>query len=133
MMRPGRYFEAAHTHYSLLVPAAEPPWRFSSRLAGGAAPFVQKLDRFFGYGAAPALQLREPPWDEARARGMALGRFDGVNNEVMLETPSTVERAELTTGDRSLAISTAADRARHRLPGRRAAQRREPGPDLADL
>ena len=48
---------------------------------------MQKLDRFFGYGAAPALQLREPPWDEARARGMALGRFDGVNNEVMLETP----------------------------------------------
>ena len=40
---------------------------------------------------------------------MALGPFDGVNNEVMLETLSTVERAELITGDRSLTISTAAD------------------------
>ena len=40
------------------------------------ARFVKKLDRFFGYGAVPVQQLREPPWDGARARGMSLGRFD---------------------------------------------------------
>ena len=38
------------------------------RLAGGAARFVKKLDRFFGYGAVPVQQLREPPWDRARPR-----------------------------------------------------------------
>ena len=84
MMRRGQYYEASHTHYSFrLLPAMGE----RIRLAGGPAQFVQKLDRFFGYGAAPVEQLREPPWDVARGRGMALGRFDGVNNEVMLETP----------------------------------------------
>ena len=125
MMRPGRYFEAAHTHYSLLVPAAEPPWRFSSRLAGGAARFVQKLDRFFGYGAAPALQLREPPWDEARARGMALGRFDGVNNEVMLETPRLSLRRP---PGRSAEIVRAVMRHHFGQPRRTARQRRLQAP-----
>ena len=56
-------------------------------LCGGREAFVAQLDAYFGYGADPIEQLSDPPWDEARARGLALGRFDGTNNEVAIETP----------------------------------------------
>ena len=56
-------------------------------LSGGNAEFLKRLDSYFGIDAKPVEQLRMPPWDKKRAAGIALGRFDGVNNEVAIETP----------------------------------------------
>lgn len=84
LMKQGTYYEGDHVHYSW-----RPLHAIDDRitLAGGRERFVELLDRFFGYGAEPIEQLREPPWEEGHSAGMALGRFDGTNNEVMLETP----------------------------------------------
>jgi putative alpha-1,2-mannosidase len=84
LMRRGDYYEAAALHYSFRIFHA-----MDARiaLAGGAETFCRLLDRFFGFDAAPVEQLSDPPWESAREAGMALGRFDGLNNEVMLETP----------------------------------------------
>lgn len=84
MMRPGKYYEAAHVHYSFRLLHAMTE---RIRLAGGAEEFIRRLNEYFGYNAPPIRQLGDPPWDEERRRGMNLGRFDGLNNEVMLETP----------------------------------------------
>ena len=84
MMREGEYYEAGNVSYSFrLLP------RMASRIAlcGGRGAFLERLDRYFGFGAPPVDQLCDPPWDEKRAEGLALGRFDGVNNEVAMETP----------------------------------------------
>jgi predicted alpha-1,2-mannosidase len=72
-------------------------WNYSFRLlhdmatrielAGGEARFVEMLDHFFGYGAAPVKQLHEAPFGDALARGLALNRFEGLNNEPDMEAP----------------------------------------------
>ena len=84
LLRPSTYYEADFVHYSFRL-LHDMAGRID--LAGGRARFVELLDRFFGFGAAPVRQLADPPWDNARAAGMALGRFDGTNNEVAIETP----------------------------------------------
>jgi predicted alpha-1,2-mannosidase len=82
------YYEGGHVHYSFrllhdmaarmaLFPGDAPP---RDRLAAA-------LDRFFGYGAAPVEQQTDTADGAHRKAGMALGRFDGTNNEVMMETP----------------------------------------------
>ena len=72
-------------------------WNYSFRLlhdmaarielAGGEAPFVDMLDRFFGYGEPPVKQLTEPPYGDELAAGLALHRFEGLNNEPDMEVP----------------------------------------------
>ncbi len=84
MMKPGTYYEADNQHYSFRLLHS---MRERIEIAGGATGFSHMLDRFFGYDARSVRQLGAPPCKEERARGMALGRFDGLNNEVMLETP----------------------------------------------
>jgi putative alpha-1,2-mannosidase len=72
-------------------------WNYSFRLvhdmaarialAGGDGPFVELLDRFFGFGAAPVKQPGELPGLEEMAAGYALNRFEGLNNEPDMEAP----------------------------------------------
>ncbi len=72
-------------------------WNYSFRLlhdmaarielAGGESRFVELLDRFFGFGAAPVKQLGLPPFGDELASGYALDRFEGLNNEPDIEAP----------------------------------------------
>jgi putative alpha-1,2-mannosidase len=72
-------------------------WNYSFRLlhdmaaridlAGGEAPFVALLDRFFGFGAPPVKQLGEAPHGDELSAGRALDRFEGLNNEPDMEAP----------------------------------------------
>jgi len=58
-------------------------------LAGGKERFVQLLDDFFGYGKAAVTQPTDPTDDAFMKAGIALGRFEGFNNESDTETPFT--------------------------------------------
>ena len=72
-------------------------WNYSFRLlhdmksrielAGGDGPFLDLLDRFFGYGADAVKQLGERPSATDLAAGYALNRFEGLNNEPDMEAP----------------------------------------------
>jgi putative alpha-1,2-mannosidase len=72
-------------------------WNYSFRLihdmaarielAGGDAGFIDKLDRFFGYGADPVKQPGRCPSPVEMAAGYALNRFEGLNNEPDMEAP----------------------------------------------
>lgn len=72
-------------------------WNYSFRLlhdmaariamAGGDEAFVGLLDEFFGFGAAPVAQPGVRPGVEEMARGYALNRFEGLNNEPDMEAP----------------------------------------------
>ena len=56
-------------------------------LCGGVQKFEEALDRFFGFGCEDAKQQLDPNDGETMARGFALGRFEGFNNEPDMETP----------------------------------------------
>ncbi len=72
-------------------------WNYSFRLlhdmasridlAGGDRAFVDMLDRFFGFGAAPVKQPGRRPTAAEMAAGYALNRFEGLNNEPDMEAP----------------------------------------------
>jgi putative alpha-1,2-mannosidase len=72
-------------------------WNYSFRLvhdmaarialAGGDGPFVALLDQFFGFGAEAVTQPGVRPGIEEMARGYALNRFEGLNNEADMEAP----------------------------------------------
>ncbi|WP_265521082.1 glycoside hydrolase domain-containing protein [Oerskovia flava] len=72
-------------------------WNYSFRLvhdmaarialAGGDEAFVGLLDRFFGFGADPVTQPGVRPGADEIARGYALDRFEGLNNEPDMEAP----------------------------------------------
>jgi putative alpha-1,2-mannosidase len=56
-------------------------------LAGGDDAFIDMLDAFFGFGAAPVKQPGRRPSPEEMAAGYALNRFEGLNNEPDMEAP----------------------------------------------
>lgn len=56
-------------------------------IAGGNERFVSLLDRFFGYGAEPVILPVDPDDYAPVEAGMALGRFEGFNNESDTEAP----------------------------------------------
>ncbi len=72
-------------------------WNYSFRLvhdmaarialAGGDDAFVALLDEFFGVGAEPVTQPGVRPTIDELARGYALHRFEGLNNEPDMESP----------------------------------------------
>ncbi|RYV50948.1 glycoside hydrolase [Pengzhenrongella frigida] len=72
-------------------------WNYSFRLihdmaariamAGGEEAFVALLDRFFGFDAPAVSQPGVRPGVEEMARGYALNRFEGLNNEPDMEAP----------------------------------------------
>jgi putative alpha-1,2-mannosidase len=78
-------------------------WNYSFRLvhdmagrialAGGDAAFVGLLDRFFGFDAAPVTQPGPRPDVAEMARGYALDRFEGLNNEPDMEAPWSYQYA----------------------------------------
>ena len=72
-------------------------WNYSFRLghdmetriglAGGEQAYLGLLDRFFGFGADPVVQLGVGPSIGELAEGYALNRFEGLNNEPDMEAP----------------------------------------------
>ncbi|MEM9656091.1 MAG: glycoside hydrolase domain-containing protein, partial [Actinomycetota bacterium] len=72
-------------------------WNYSFRLvhdmaarielAGGDDAFVDQLDEFFGFGAAPVKQPGRHPSAIELADGYALDRFQGLNNEPDMDAP----------------------------------------------
>jgi putative alpha-1,2-mannosidase len=72
-------------------------WNYSFRLLhdmaaridlhGSDSDFVADLERFFGYNALPVQQQVHPADSDCMARGFALNRFEGFNNEPDMETP----------------------------------------------
>ncbi|GAA4623124.1 glycoside hydrolase domain-containing protein [Cellulomonas oligotrophica] len=72
-------------------------WNYSFRLmhdmaarialTGGDGPFVDMLDRFFGFGADPVVQPGLAPGLDELTAGYALDRFEGLNNEPDMEAP----------------------------------------------
>lgn len=81
MMNEGDYYEGGNVNYSFRL-----LHDMSARIemCGGRAGFQKRLDSFFGYGAEPVRQIGS---GMTQKQGIDLGRFDGLNNEVMLETP----------------------------------------------
>lgn len=79
-----KYYEGGAWNYSFRL-----LHNMAARIAlhGGEARFINDLKRFFGYGAPPALQQVDPKDSECMARGFALNRFEGFNNEPDMETP----------------------------------------------
>ena len=79
-----RYYEGGRWNYSfrLLHDMAR-----RIELAGGDEAFVALLDRFFGVGADPVKQLGIAPDPAEVAAGLALGRFQGLNNEPDMDAP----------------------------------------------
>ena len=78
------YYEGTRFNYSFRL-CADMPGRVA--LAGGKKRFAEMLDGFFGFGCAPLRQPTDPRDGEFIARGMALGRFEGFNNETDMESP----------------------------------------------
>lgn len=74
-------------------------------LAGGKERFTKLLDDFFGYGKAPVTQVTDPKDRDAMDKGMALGRFEGLNNESDTESPFSYIYAD--RHDRTCEVVTA--------------------------
>ncbi|AKU15121.1 glycoside hydrolase domain-containing protein [Luteipulveratus mongoliensis] len=78
------YYEGGRWNYSFRLLH---DMRARIELAGGDAPFVDLLDRFFGYDAEPVTQPGVRPSVAEMDAGYALGRFEGLNNEPDYEAP----------------------------------------------
>ncbi len=79
-----QYYEGTLHNYSFR-PCAYMQERIA--LCGGNEAFVRLLDQFFGFGAQPVKQPTDPRDSAYIKAGMALGRFEGFNNEPDMETP----------------------------------------------
>jgi putative alpha-1,2-mannosidase len=78
------YYEGGRWNYSFRITH---DMRARIDLAGGEERFVALLDAFFGYDAAPVSQLGRNPSREEIEAGIALNRFQGLNNEPDLDAP----------------------------------------------
>ncbi|WP_062432863.1 glycoside hydrolase domain-containing protein [Herbidospora daliensis] len=84
LLRDSEFYEGGKWNYSFRL-LHDMAARIA--LAGGDAGFIAKLDRFFGYGAAPVKQAGRRPQPAEMAAGYALNRFEGLNNEPDMEAP----------------------------------------------
>lgn len=84
LLRPSAYYEGTRWNYSFRL---LPDMAARIAAAGGDGRFVGLLDRFFGYDAAPVRQPGVSPSRAELAAGLALGRFQGLNNEPDMESP----------------------------------------------
>lgn len=84
LLRDSEFYEGGKWNYSfrLLHDMAA-----RIELSGGDKGFIDKLDRFFGYGAEPVKQPGISPQPAEMALGYALNRFEGLNNEPDMEAP----------------------------------------------
>ncbi|MEM1211994.1 MAG: glycoside hydrolase domain-containing protein [Planctomycetota bacterium] len=80
------YYEGAKWNYSFRF---FPDMDRRIELAGGPTHYTELLDAFFGFNCDPCDQLGDPPYPEAYAAGLALNRFQGLNNEPDMESPWT--------------------------------------------
>ena len=78
------YYEGTAANYSFRL-LHDMPARMA--LFASPADFEAALDRFFGFGEEEVGQQENPQDIETMWRGMALGRFEGYNNEPDMETP----------------------------------------------
>ncbi|WP_431919852.1 glycoside hydrolase domain-containing protein [Nonomuraea jabiensis] len=84
LLRDSEFYEGGKWNYSFRL-LHDMAARIA--LAGGDAAFIGKLDRFFGFGAAPVAQPGRRPRATEMAAGYALNRFEGLNNEPDMEAP----------------------------------------------
>ncbi|WP_308036615.1 GH92 family glycosyl hydrolase [Actinoplanes sp. DH11] len=84
LLRDSEFYEGGKWNYSFRL-LHDMAARIA--LAGGDSGFVDKLDRFFGYGAGPVTQPGRCPSPVEMAAGYALNRFEGLNNEPDMEAP----------------------------------------------
>ncbi|MFC7529970.1 glycoside hydrolase domain-containing protein [Actinoplanes sp. GCM10030250] len=84
LLRDSEFYEGGKWNYSFRL-----LHDMASRigLAGGDEAFIDRLDRFFGYGAGPVKQAGRCPEPGEMAAGYALNRFEGLNNEPDMEAP----------------------------------------------
>jgi putative alpha-1,2-mannosidase len=82
MTSRGCFYEGNQWNYSFRLLPQTP-----ARIAGRRKAFVRDLDTFFGYGAPPVTQNRDPRNQAGMKAGEALGRFEGFNNETDMESP----------------------------------------------
>jgi putative alpha-1,2-mannosidase len=84
LLKKSTYYEGGKWNYSFRL-VHDMAARIA--LAGGDQAFVGLLDRFFGFGAEAVTQPGVRPSIEEMARGYALNRFQGLNNEPDMEAP----------------------------------------------
>ncbi|WP_343072990.1 GH92 family glycosyl hydrolase [Sphaerisporangium rubeum] len=84
LLRDSEFYEGGKWNYSFRL-LHDMAARIA--LAGGDEAFIDKLDRFFGYGAEPVKQPGLRPRLAEMAAGYALNRFEGLNNEPDMEVP----------------------------------------------
>jgi len=84
LLRDSEFYEGGKWNYSFRL-LHDMAGRIA--LAGGDASFIDKLDSFFGFGAAPVTQPGRRPRPAEMAAGYALNRFEGLNNEPDMEAP----------------------------------------------
>ncbi|WP_127935670.1 glycoside hydrolase domain-containing protein [Nonomuraea polychroma] len=84
LLRDSEFYEGGKWNYSFRL-LHDMAARIA--LAGGDEAFIDKLDRFFGFGAAPVKQPGRCPQAAEMAAGYALNRFEGLNNEPDMEAP----------------------------------------------
>jgi putative alpha-1,2-mannosidase len=82
MVSRGRFYEGNQWNYSFRLLPQTP-----ARIAGRREAFIRDLDTFFGYGAPPVVQNRDPRNHAGMKAGEALSRFEGFNNETDMEAP----------------------------------------------
>ncbi|MFC6083249.1 GH92 family glycosyl hydrolase [Sphaerisporangium aureirubrum] len=84
LLRDSEFYEGGKWNYSFRL-----LHDMAARIAliGGDRAFVDKLDKFFGFGAAPVTQPGRRPQLAEMAAGYALNRFEGLNNEPDMEAP----------------------------------------------
>jgi putative alpha-1,2-mannosidase len=84
LLRDSEFYEGGKWNYSFRLLH---DMRARIALAGGDAAFVTMLNAFFGFGAGAVTQPGRSPSAEEMAAGLALNRFEGLNNEPDMEAP----------------------------------------------
>jgi predicted alpha-1,2-mannosidase len=84
LLRDSEFYEGGKWNYSFRL-----LHDMAARIAlgGGDEEFIENLDRFFGFGAAPVTQPGRRPQPAEMLAGYALNRFEGLNNEPDMEAP----------------------------------------------
>ncbi|MEM1209825.1 MAG: GH92 family glycosyl hydrolase [Planctomycetota bacterium] len=84
LLQPSTFYEGGKWNYSFRL-LHDMPGRIA--LSGGARPFVEQLDRFFGFGSHPVVQVGHHPSREQMRQGHDLHRFEGLCNQPDMEAP----------------------------------------------
>ena len=84
LLRDSEFYEGGKWNYSFRLLH---DMRARIALAGGDDAFVAMLDAFFGFGTGAVTQPGRRPAPEEIAAGLALNRFEGLNNEPDMEAP----------------------------------------------